>query len=383
MARFLFITWDGSGNQTPTLGAAQALRARGHDIGFAGYASQRERITRHGFRFIVLEKANAALHHATGGDFIATTLAGVWATAAHLDDVRDAAARESPDMLVIDCLLFGALAAAELHHLPAVVLVHSAPGLQAPPEGAFEQLVLRDPVNRLRAAAGLAPVATMWENWAHFPTLCASLPLLDPLAALAPPAFTYVGPLLETMPPSGWHAPWPVDDSRPLALVNYSAALAWDQTSRLQRTLDGLSDQPVRVLVTAETTDHSHLTIPANAVVIPFVPHAEILPQTAVTVTHAGHGTVTAALAHGVPLVCLPNKMSDQPALAAQVAALGAGIALDGDTASPAAIGTAVMTTLTDSSFTSAARRLAGAIEAAQASDTAATWLEARIHERR
>jgi len=379
MARYLFITWNGSGNQNPTLGVAQALSACGHDIAFAGYASQRERITRHGFRFTVLEKANAMLHQATGGDFIATTLSGVWVTAAHLDDVPDAAARETPDVLVVDCLLFGALAAAELHHLPAVVLVHSAPGLQVPPQGPFEQLVLRDPVNRLRAAAGLAPVATMWDNWAHFPTLCASLPLLDPLAALVPEAFTYVGPLQETVPPSGWHAPWPVDDSRPLVLVNYSAAPAWDQTSRLQRTLDGLANEPVRVLVTAETTDSSHLAVPANAVVVPFVPHAEILPQTAVTVTHAGHGTVTAALAHGVPLVCLPNVTSDQPALAAQVAALGAGIALDGDTASPAAIGRAVITTLTDSSFTSAARRLAGAIDAAQASKTAATWLEAHV----
>jgi UDP:flavonoid glycosyltransferase YjiC (YdhE family) len=162
-------------------------------------------------------------------------------------------------------------------------------------------------------------------------------------------------------------------------LVSYSAAPAWDQTSRLQRTLDGLANEPVRVLVTAETTDRSPLTVPANAIVMPFVPHGEVLPETAVTVTHAGHGTVTAALAYGVPLVCLPNVMSDQPGLAAQVAALGAGIALDGDTASPAAIGTAVMTTLTDSSFTSAARSLAGVIDAVHASETAATWLEAHV----
>ena len=39
MARYMFITWDGSGNQTPTLGMAQALRERGHDIVFAGYES--------------------------------------------------------------------------------------------------------------------------------------------------------------------------------------------------------------------------------------------------------------------------------------------------------------------------------------------------------
>ncbi|HKD73940.1 MAG TPA: glycosyltransferase, partial [Ktedonobacterales bacterium] len=359
MARYLFITWNGSGNQNPTLGAAQALCARGDDIAFAGYASQQERIAGHGFRFAVLERSDAALRFPAGGDLMAALVAGVWVTPAHLDDVRDAAAREAPDLLVIDCLMFGALAAAELHHLPTVVLVHSAPGLLAPPDGPFERFLLREPINALRTAAGLPPVATVWENWARFPTLCASLPILDPLAATAPQTFTYVGPLQEEMPPSGWHLPWPADDQRPLVLVSFSSGAAWDQTSRIQRTLDGLAGQPVRVLVTAGTADISQLTIPANAIVIPFVPHEEILPQMAAVVTHAGHGTVTAALAYGLPLVCLPNLAADQPAVAAQVAALGAGIALDGDSAPPENIGDAVMATLTDPSYASAARRLA------------------------
>ncbi|HLY32420.1 MAG TPA: nucleotide disphospho-sugar-binding domain-containing protein, partial [Ktedonobacterales bacterium] len=95
----------------------------------------------------------------------------------------------------------------------------------------------------------------------------------------------------------------------------------------------------------------------------------------------AGHGTVTAALAHGVPLACLPNTTSDQPALATQIAALGAGIALDGDTASSERIGEAVMTILADPSFAEAARRLANVIAAARAPETAATWLEARLAE--
>jgi UDP:flavonoid glycosyltransferase YjiC (YdhE family) len=381
MARYLFITWNGSGNQTPTLGAAQALRARGHDIAFAGYESQRERIVAHNFRFAVLERSNAALQFPAGGDLMAALVAGVWATPAHLDDVRDVATRETPDLLVIDCLMFGALAAAELHHLPAVVLVHSAPGLLAPPDGPFERFLMREPINALRTAAELSPVATMWDNWAHFPTICASLPILDPLSATAPPAFTYVGPLQEETPPFGCHIPWPDDDPRPLVLVSFSAGVAWDQTSRIQRTLDGLAGKPVRVLVTAGAMDISRLAIPANAVVTPFVPHAEVLPQTATVVTHAGHGTVTAALAHGVPLVCLPNLAADQPALAAQVAALGAGIALDGDTASPEAIGEAVMTTMTDPSCASAAHRLADVIAAADPPATAAKWLEARVAE--
>ena len=68
-------------------------------------------------------------------------------------------------------------------------------------------------------------------------------------------------------------------------------------------------------------------------------------------------------------------------ALAAQVAALGAHIALDGDRASPEAIREAVMTILADRSFAIAARRMAVEIAAANAPATAATWIETLVSE--
>lgn len=153
----------------------------------------------------------------------------------------------------------------------------------------------------------------------------------------------------------------------------------WDQTSRIQRTLTALAGKPVRVLVTTSGSDTTRLSIPENACVVPFIPHAEVLPQASVLVTHAGHGTVTAALEHGVPLVCLPNTTSDQPGVAAQVAALGAGIALEGDSAPPEVIGDAVTSILSDRTFAEAARRLGAAIAAAHAPETAVAWLEERV----
>ncbi len=378
MARYLFITWDGSGNLNPTLGLAQALRANGHDIAFAGYELERARITRHGFRFSLLERSNAAFAPPIDGDFAHAMVPGVWVAPTHLEDVPKVAAREAPDILVIDCFLLGALAAAELHRLPAVALVHSAPGLQVPPGGPFEQFILLTPLNSLRAAAGLDPVASVWESWARFPTLCLSLPFLDPLAASVSSTFSYVGPIQEQLPPSGWQTPWPTEDPRPLVLASFSSTRAWDQTSRIERTLAGLANRPVRVIVTASRLDSTSLSIPENACVVPFLPHADVLPQTSGMVTHAGHGTTTAALAYGVPMVCLPNLRSDQPDLAAQVALLGAGIALDGDAASPEEIGNAAMSILSIPSFTVAAQRLADVIAAADAPASAVRWMEAR-----
>ena len=37
MARVLFVTWGGGGNQPPAIGIAQELRDRGHKVVFAGY----------------------------------------------------------------------------------------------------------------------------------------------------------------------------------------------------------------------------------------------------------------------------------------------------------------------------------------------------------
>jgi len=105
-------------------------------------------------------------------------------------------------------------------------------------------------------------------------------------------------------------------------------------------------------------------TVPDNAAVRPFVPHQRVLDDAALTVTHAGHGTVAASLAHGVPLVALPNPAADQPFLAARVQRLGAGLALDGE-AAPTLIQTAVREVLSQPSYAAAAAKLAIAIHAA------------------
>ena len=258
----------------------------------------------------------------------------VWACRAHLRDVPDLLAAEHYDLMVIDCLMFTALAAAERESVPTAVLVHSAPGALVPPGGGLDQLALAR-VNEVRVGAGLPAVQTLRDTWRPFPVLCSSLPDLDPPAHPAPAAFEWIGPLFEPSRGTPWNPPWPPQDHRPLVLVSFSTGQAWDQTSRISRTLAALSKDRYRVLVTTGMADVSQMPGQGDAVLVPFVPHADVLPYASVTVTHAGHGTVAASLAHGVPLVALPNLAADQPALAGQIERLGAGIALDGDNATP------------------------------------------------
>ncbi|MGH3736147.1 MAG: glycosyltransferase [Micromonosporaceae bacterium] len=172
-----------------------------------------------------------------------------------------------------------------------------------------------------------------------------------------------------------WQSPWP-DDDAPLVLASFSTGQAWDQTSRIRRTLDAFADGRYRLLVTTGMADLSGTPVPPFAALASHVPHDTVLPRVSVTVTHAGHGTVAASLAHGVPLVCLPNRAADQPALAAQLAQLGAGIALDGDHATAADIARAVDTVLRDPGYAVSAGRLATVIDALPGAAGAATRLE-------
>jgi UDP:flavonoid glycosyltransferase YjiC (YdhE family) len=374
MTRFLFLTWPGAGNQVPEIGVAVELRAAGHQVTFAGYAAHAERFESLGFAFRVLPAAQRRWPTQPPQDWMPVLVDVVWACREHLEDIPGLLADEPADVLVVDCLMFGALAAAEHAGIPTAVLVHSSPGALVPPGGPFERLLLT-PVNEVRAARGRAHLTRLWDAWTPFPTLCTSVRELDPLARRLPTEFTFVGPVDEPSEPSGWTSPWPAEDPRPLVVAGFSTGAAWDQASRVQRTLDALDDGCYRVLVTAGMLDLQRVRVPGDAAVVPFIPHAEVFPGAAAVVTHAGHGTVATAMRHRVPVVGLPNPAADQPALAAHLAERGAGIALDGERATPAEIRAAVDKVVSGNGYRDAAATIAAAIAAAPGAAGAAGLL--------
>ncbi|HUJ64266.1 MAG TPA: glycosyltransferase [Acidimicrobiales bacterium] len=118
-------------------------------------------------------------------------------------------------------------------------------------------------------------------------------------------------------------------------LVSFSTT-AMRQQDVLQRTLDALAEVGVEVVCTLGRVPMDGLSPPPNASISEWTPHRELLPRTDVVVTHAGLSTVMAALASGVPMVCMPMGR-DQPLNAQRVATLGLGIEV-----SPAASGDAI-----------------------------------------
>jgi UDP:flavonoid glycosyltransferase YjiC (YdhE family) len=212
-------------------------------------------------------------------------------------------------------------------------------------------------LNRIRSGLSLSPVDSLWQAWQRHSVLNASIPELDPTGTAGFGPESWVGPIFEDVQPSEWDGG--DSDDRPLVLVSFSSGVAWDQTSRIQRTIDGLAQGDLRVLVTAGATDPKLLDVPAASItVVPYAPHGAILPLASAVVTHAGHGTLSAALAHGLPIVAIPNNAADQPVLAAQTERLGAGIHLADDVATPSAIAAAVRAVLDDPRYTAKARGL-------------------------
>jgi UDP:flavonoid glycosyltransferase YjiC (YdhE family) len=85
--------------------------------------------------------------------------------------------------------------------------------------------------------------------------------------------------------------------------------------------------------------------VPPNAQLLPLTRHAALLPHADLFIGHAGHGGIMAAMAFGVPMVCVPLDR-DQPSNAARVEAVGAGrtVAKDADPATMASVFEAVRT---------------------------------------
>jgi len=376
MTRFTFVTWDGGGNVPPAFGIAQELAARGNEVRFLGYLPQQDAIEARGLAFSALPRSGSfdLYSERAPEQRLPAIIRNVWSCPEHLEDIPDALAANPADVLVIDFSLNGALAQARRTDIPVAVLAHSCVAGLVPPPNSPMGAARLTAANEIRASIGLAGMERLNEGWDGLPTIVTTIAELDTAADGAPDTVHYVGPITGRTDQSGWDAPWAPDDPRPLVLVSFSTTRLWDPSSRIRNTLDALAVEPVRVLVIAGAKSLP-AELPDNATARPFVPHAEVMPSVSATVTHCGHGTVTASLACGVPIAGLPYPAADQPFLAARIQASGAGVALDGES-SPALIRSAVRDLLERPSFHEAAARLALAIRRAPGAAGAADVLE-------
>jgi UDP:flavonoid glycosyltransferase YjiC (YdhE family) len=184
----------------------------------------------------------------------------------------------------------------------------------------------------------------------------------------------YVGPAFE--PYAGeWRSPWPAQaDGDPLVLIGFSTSYM-NQRAVVQRVLDAVGGLRVRALLTAgPALEGMALRLPANARSVAYVPHRAVLPHAALMITHAGWQTINAALADGVPLVCVPGGR-DQPDNAIRVVAAGAGVKVRGG-ASVRRLRAAIVAALDDAALKRGAQAMARALGRSDGAQVSAERIE-------
>jgi MGT family glycosyltransferase len=379
--RYLFVTVDGGGNLYPELALAGRLAGRGHDVRFLGNSSQQVAIERAGHGFAPYQSAPDI--DATASE---TSRIKDWATdpstafAAWCDhlwfgpaslfaaDVTAELARHRADALAIDYFLYGALAAAERAAKPTAVLWHTT-------FGEWEVLNQGLPaLNAARARISLPPLMSVFEQYRRMDRVLVLTSEFFDFAITSQPRPANVRHVGPQIPPGPGSAPAGDGTRQPLVVASLSPTYQAQQAA-LGRIIAALGTLAVRGLVTTGPAVRVAADLPGNVEVSAWTPHAEIMPRAALVITHAGMGTVMTAMAHGVPMVCLPMGR-DQDGNAARVEHLGVGRVLPAR-ASTADIADAVRDALADPALGHNARRHAVSLQADIAQDRAVTEMEA------
>ena len=360
MARILVVTWAGGGNVPPAIALAGRLQSRGHDVRAIGSESLAERFD------------------AETIPYVSRDVVSEWDPSSLARDVL--AEARKVDLVIADYMLPPALSAGVAAAVPVVALVHTLHAANLDGAGGLLPMGMAcsaDTLSTVRAELGLRSVSfgRLLDEMAAVLVTCPEA--LDVPFPDRPANVRYVGPLLEAAGADRAWRPPGADDGRPLVVAGLGTT-PMDELPVLRRVVAALGEAPVRAVVTlGEHLDPAELDRPEGVHLSPYVRHAAMLPWASAVVTHAGLGTVLAALAHGLPSLCHPLGR-EQPANAVAVARVGAGIVLD-PASSVDAITEAVTRAVDDLELRAGAARMAVAIDELVQSEAAVLEVERHL----
>jgi UDP:flavonoid glycosyltransferase YjiC (YdhE family) len=376
--RLLFSCMPWEGHFRPLVPLAHALSARGHDVAFAAAAVWEPRAQEEGFPLLA-----AGMTREEGGALFAPFRGKIFSlppeerrthqfsmlfarlhAPAKLPELIGVARSWRADAIVHDsCDLAAPIAAASLG-LP--VVNHS-----------FGAMI---PFAALEAAQGY--LEPLWRGEGFEP---------DPYAGafrglfvdLAPPSFAWEQPLgkvVRLQPvPDTVEAPPAWLDELESPLVYVTMGTVYNQPELFRPLLDGLDGHGSALVTVGRNVEPDELgPLPPRVRVERFVPQAHILTRAKAVVSHGGSGTTLGALAHGLPLVLVPQA-ADQFDNAARAEAAGAAIVLRPGAVTAESVRAALGRVLGEPAFAEAARAVAAEIQEMASVDEAATAVEEHV----
>ena len=355
VGRFLIISWDGGGNVPPALNLGARLVHLGHRVRLLGWESMKSRAAIVGLEFTTYPSvppwpSGVTLQQAWKERGV-PALFGQGTR----DDIRTEIEDFSPDVVVVDCMMGAGLEVADTLDLPRAVLIHVLYSTFTDKWG-----------NR----------ATRRKNAAYLDHAGQVLVLVPPgfdIAYRFPPNTSNVGPVTDpdpSPPLSTRMTELLAEPGKPWVLLSLGTTLQ-GQAMALPRILEAVAQLPIRVLLTlGGVLQPGAINSPPNVTVCEFIPHELLMSHMAAVVSHGGLSTVTAALAAGVPLVCIAQGR-DQPDNVKRVVASGVGRAVDKN-APPTEIAAAIEGVLTDPSVLNKTNHFANVIAELGRGDVAA-----------
>ncbi|MGQ0838871.1 nucleotide disphospho-sugar-binding domain-containing protein [Actinokineospora sp.] len=379
MSRFLFVVPPLVGHLNPAVGVAGELARRGHDVAWAGYAEQ---IRQHAGADAVVFPCPIP----EGGLRRTADLKGpaafqfLWAEflipLADLMAPGVAAAIEAfePDVVVADQQAVAGALVAERYGVPHVTSATTSAEL-VDPLATLPKVAdwVRTRLGELRARIG-DPAGTADPRFSPHGVLAFTTRELFGAAEPAHDRVHLVGPVISSRPSTS-DFPWELlDPARPTVLVTLGTVNMDAGARFLREAVAALAASADRVQGIVLDPGHTLTDVPDGVLVRAHVPQLDLLGHVAAVVCHGGHNTVCESLWHGVPLVVAPIR-DDQPIIAGQVVAAGAGVRVRFGRVTATQLAAAIDTVLDDTAGFRAAAEAVGRSFRAAAGVTAAADL--------
>ena len=354
--KILVYTSPARGHLFPIAPTILELAARGHKLSVRTLASEVGLFSEQGVAMKPIDARIEALEH---NDYLAKSPTaklkrglGIFVARApiEIEYLNAAIAEEQPDLLLVDAMCWGAVAAAEVwggpwaQWFPYPMPLSSrdvppfGPGLKPAegPLGRARDRLLRPILTRAYTKAFLPDLNSVRaEAGAHEFGAADDLFTSPPLTLyMTAEPFEYARSdwpeQIQSIGPCPWDPPaeapeWLDQIDRPIVLVSTSSEFQ-DDGRLVEIALEALEDEDVFVVATLPASSMPK-RLPANARVERFVPHARILERAACAVTHGGAGATQKALAAGVPVCSVPFGR-DQFEVARRVERSGGGTRL-------------------------------------------------------